>query len=150
VVRESTNSASKPESIGASATRTLVKLKIAVLLFMVATAVGVSVLVYKHISQVEQDALEEQFGECASNVFHEVGEGLNQALGALDAFVVNLVSFARYSNSSWPYVTLPDYAARIASIHAFSQAVLVSQYHFVSTEQRVTWEKYTGDNDGWM
>jgi hypothetical protein len=40
--------------------------------------------------------------------FGAVGIRLNPTLGATDVFVIHALSYARYSNSTWPFVTTPS------------------------------------------
>jgi hypothetical protein len=45
-------------------------------------------------------------------VFDAVGT-LDLTLGAVDNFIVKAVSYAKYSNSTWPFVTIPDFAVKL-------------------------------------
>ena len=75
---------------------------------------------------------------------------LDTTFGAADAFILKLVAYARYSNSSWPYVTIPNHAVEAAKLLSLSKAFYVSQIHLVSEKQRALWEPYSVANDGWV
>jgi hypothetical protein len=38
---------------------------------------------------------------------------LDLTLGAVDNFIVKAVSYVKYSNSTWPFVTIPDFAVKL-------------------------------------
>jgi flagellar basal body-associated protein FliL len=136
--------------IAAAETRAVFRLKIFVISFLVASAIGVALVVYYFTSNAEESDFEEKFQDNAGKVLEALGSSLDLTLGAVDNYVVTLVSFARFTNATWPYVTVPDYGIRAAKIRSLSKAVLISQYHFVTTEQRTTWENYTSQNSAWV
>jgi hypothetical protein len=126
------------------------RLKLVVLAVLVVATVGVGVTVYLYIRGTEEDDFEGHFNGDSSKIFESVGSTLDSTLGAVDSFLVGLVSFARFTNATWPGVTLPDYAVRVAKIRSLSKAVQVTQYHFVTGEQRAKWENYSVANDYWV
>jgi hypothetical protein len=67
----------------------------------------VGYFVYTYVSGSEQAEFEDDFHADAFKVFESIGKSMDVTIGAVDALVVSMVSFARYSNSSWPFVTLP-------------------------------------------
>jgi flagellar basal body-associated protein FliL len=141
----------KDESkIATAETKAVFRLKIFVISFLVASAIGVALVVYYFTSNAEENEFEETFQDNAAKVLEALGSSLFLTLGAFDNYVITVVSFARFTNATWPYVTVPDYAVRTAKIRRLSKAVVVSQYHFVTTEQRTTWENYTSQNSAWV
>jgi flagellar basal body-associated protein FliL len=140
----------KHEAIATAETNAVFRLKIVVISFLVASAIGVALAVYYFTSNAEENEFEEKFQDHAAKVLEALGSSVALTLGAVDNYVVTLVSFARYTNETWPYVTMPDYGVRAAKIRSLSKAVVVSQYHFVTTEQRTTWENYTSQNSAWV
>ena len=155
---ESTNDASnnkknrsvEQEIIGREEDKAVFRLKLLVLAVLIASTVGIAMVVYFYTSDAEEDDFEEQFIGDSSKIFESIGSTLELTLGAVDSFLVGLVSFARFTNATWPQVTLPDYAVRVAKIRSLSKAVLVTQYHVVTDEQRSKWEKYSVANDYWV
>jgi hypothetical protein len=126
------------------------RLKLLVLVILVVTTVGFAITVFLYTSDTEEDDFETQFSFDSTKIFESVGSTLDFTLGAVDSFLVGLVSFARFTNTTWPYVTLPDYAVRVAKLRSLSKAVLVTQYHFVTDGQRAKWENYSVANDYWV
>jgi hypothetical protein len=146
-------SANKPEEqdiIAKEEDTAVFRLKLLVLAVLVVSTVGIAMVVYLYTSDAEEDDFEAQFIGDSSKIFESIGSTLELTLGAVDSFLVGLVSFARFTNATWPYVTLPDYAVRVAKVRSLSKAVLVTQYHFVTDGQRTTWENYSVANDYWV
>jgi hypothetical protein len=147
---EYTKTTEEQEEIAKSETTAVFWLRLAVLLVMTLSAVAVALSVYFYTSGSEQDEFETQFTSDSIKVLESVGLTLDTTFGAADAFVLKLVAYARYSNSSWPYVTLPAHAVQAAKLLSLSKAFYVSQSHLVSEEQRALWEPYSVANNAWV
>jgi hypothetical protein len=126
------------------------RLRAAVIFVLLVATIGVSILVYFYVSNDEKQAFEEQFHDDSLKTLDSIGTTLDQTLGAIDAFAVNLVSYARAKNQTWPFVTIPDYAVRVAKLRSLSKAVYAGQYQVVQPEQRAEWEAYSVENDYWV
>lgn len=126
------------------------RLRQVVFTVLVISAIGFAFAVFFWTKQAELQNFEDAFYENSDKVLEGVGTSLLTTLGAIDVLLVNIVSFAKYSNSSWPFVTVPDYAVRAAKVRSLSKAVLVSQYHSVTNDERRVWEDYSVANDQWV
>lgn len=126
------------------------RLKLFVILVLVLSTAAVSTAVYKISYGAEQKEFENKYYDDSSKVFEAVSSNLDLTLGAIDSFVVNMVSLAKLSNQTWPFVTIPDYAIRTAKLRSSANAALVSQYLVVEAEQRFQWEMYGAQNQGWI
>lgn len=124
--------------------------RIFVLVVLALSIVGVAFTVYLYVSNSEERAFEEQFCEHAKKALDAIGISLDITLGAADAFVISMVSYARFSNSTWPFVTIPDFAVRSAKARSLSKAVFLSIHPVVLSDQRADWEVYSFRNDGWV
>jgi hypothetical protein len=140
----------EPEKIAVKETIAVSRLKQVVFTVSAVSALGVAFAVFFWTRQAELQNFEDAFYENSDKVLQGVTTSLLATLGAIDALLVNIVSFAKYSNSSWPLVTVPDYAVRAAKVRSLSKAVLVGQYHFVTDAERSTWEEYSVANDHWV
>jgi hypothetical protein len=147
---EYTKTPEEQEEIAKSETTAVFWLKLTVMLVMILSAVVVALSVYFYTSVSEQDEFEAQFTSDSVKVLESVGLTLETTFGAADAFVLKLVDYARYSNSSWPYVSLPNHAVHAAKLLSLSKAFYMSQNHLVSEEQRALWELYSVANDAWV
>ena len=71
-------------------------------------------------------------------------------MGATDAFIAQLVAYARYSGSQWPYVTMPSFAIHATKLLKLSKAFQFAVYPFVEPYQKQEWEAYAEANSGWV
>lgn len=124
-------------------------LRLVVLAVLVTCAACTAVAVYYYTRNSEYQAFEASFVSDAAKVMEAVGATLYVSLGAVDSYVVGMVSLARATNQSWPFVTVPDAAVRFAKLRSLSKAVVVQQAHFVTLAQRPEWENYTLTHDQW-
>jgi len=136
-------------SFASSETKAVFWLKVLLLSILVASTIGVALLVYYYTSQAEKSQFEERFDKEASKMVDAVRGSFFLSLGALDAYVLDLVSYAKYSDSDWPFVTLPDYGVRAAKIRSLSKAFFFAQNHLVTNATRDRWEAYSLQNDMW-
>jgi hypothetical protein len=130
-------------------TKVVSYLRLFVLGVLVTSAAGTAVAVYFYSRNEELASFEASFLDDATKVMGAVGETLYLSLGALDSYVVGMVSLARFTNQPWPFVTVPDTAVHFAKLRSLSKAVVVQQSHFVTLEQREEWENYTLTHDQW-
>jgi len=86
----------------------------------------------------------------ANKILEALGGELDRSLGSIDAFVVGLVSYARNSNQTWPFVTMPDFAVQAAKTRSLSKSSLLYLYLVVTDDERERWEDYSLKNDGWV
>jgi hypothetical protein len=71
-------------------------------------------------------------------------------MGLLDSLSVLFVSFSRITNQTWPYVTMPDFAVRMAKILPLTDAISVNLLPIVHASDRREWEEYSVANDQWV
>jgi hypothetical protein len=138
------------EGIAQQEDKNVFRLRLLVITVLLASTIGVAVTVYLYITNAEQSTFENQFEGDSDKVLGAIGSALDLTLGSVDAFLIALVSYARDTNATWPMVTLPDYAVRVAKLRSLNKAVLVTQYHYVTLEGRTEWENYTLANDAWV
>jgi hypothetical protein len=103
----------------------------------------VALAVYFYIRASENREFEDQFEADATKVLAAIGASLDSSLSAVDAFVVSIVSYAKATNQTWPFVTIPDYAARAGKIRSLAGAVVIGTYPLVKSEDRKEWERYS-------
>ena len=99
--------------------------------------------IYWYMSTSEINELHLQFHEDATKVLATLGTNMEHILEAMDAFTVSMISHARSTNQTWPFVVIPDFAVRAEKIRSLSGAVYINTYHFVEDTQRVEWENFT-------
>jgi hypothetical protein len=138
------------EQFAVKETKALFWIRLFLFSIVLVSAVGLAVAVYAYTRGAESEEFEERFDHEATKIFEGVGGSLDHSLGAIDSFIIGLLSYARATNATWPYVTLPDYAVRVAKLRTFSKAFVMGQYHFVNGEQREEWEEYSFAHDSWV
>jgi hypothetical protein len=74
----------------------------------------------------------------------------NKLQGSFDSLAVSTISLARATNQTWPFVTLPDFAVRMAKILPLSRTFVMYMLPLVTPSQRDEWEAYTVQNDYWV
>jgi len=93
--------------------------KLIVLSVLLASALGVALGVYLYTTDSETNDFEEQFNNDAIKIFENVGSTLDISLGTIDSFLVTLTSFARFSNMTWPFVTIVSKKVTVARMAIF-------------------------------
>jgi hypothetical protein len=131
-------------------TKSVGRLKRAVLVVLIGSAIGVALTTYLHLSILEEDRFQRQFHDEAHKILESVGKSLDKTLGLMDSIAVAYVSHARANNDTWPFVTLPDYALQITKVLPLSDAFVLSMVPIVTPKQRADWEAYSVAHDGWV
>ena len=80
---------------------------------MVASAITVTLLVYKYSSSSEQNEFEARYTSDAQKLFEAIGTNFDLTMGAADAFMFRVVSQARSTNARWPMVTIPGKSTKL-------------------------------------
>ena len=138
------------KEIAAAETKAVFRLKLFVLAVLVASAISVSLVVYHYMTRAETVSFEGSFDDDSDKVFESIGSSLDRTLEAIDSFVVATASYAEATNSTWPFVTMPNFAVRIAKIRSLSKATYIGQYQYVTEEQRRLWQNYSIEHAGWV
>jgi class 3 adenylate cyclase len=140
----------KQEEIAESESKAVFWLRVVVLCVLVASTLSVVLGVYFYMSDAEEEEFENKFNSDAHKVVKAIGSTLDQTLGATDAFIVKMVTYARYSNSDWPFVTLPAFSIQATKLLRLSKAFQFSVSHIVTPDKRDDWQRYANDTHGWI
>ena len=131
-------------------TKDVLYLKLMVLFILVVSATTIASCVYIYITRNETAQFESKFQNDADKVFVAIGSSLHRTLGLLDTLSVTYVSYALDQNLSWPFVTLPNFGARMAKLLPLTDAVSISLLPIIHPEVRHEWEAYSLKNDQWV
>jgi len=138
-------------STDAKETRVVLCLKLSLLFLLVGASIGASYLVFWYSSEAEQRQFESRFDDEASKIQTAVRGAFYVTLGVIDTFVVDLASYAKYSGSEWPFVTLPDFAVRAAKVRSHAKAFYVAHNVLVTNATtRSRWDEYSSSNNNWV
>jgi hypothetical protein len=147
---EDVNADDDDELLAKKETRTIFCLRLAVVLVLVISIIGVAFAVYTFTKESEQESFENQFQNDATKVLEVIGSTLEKAMGAFDVLAVTLVSSAQAMNQTWPFVTLPNFGVHVAKVLPLSKAIFIQFIPLVTPENRIEWETYSLQNKDWV
>ena len=132
-------------------TKTLYRLKIFVFLLLFCAMVAVSLTAYYFTAKQQDEEFQDQYYEDAHKVLGALSSNLERTLQASDAFVASITSLAKSTNQTWPYVVIPHFAVSAEKIRSLVNAVFVTTFHLVQSEERYKWQNFTAQTgDTWM
>lgn len=131
-------------------TRRLCWIRMLVACVLMASTIGMASAVHRFTSGIEQREFKTALRENAAKILGDVRGALKFTLGAVDTFSMSLLSYARTSNSTWPFVTNPDFVLQASKLRRQAKAFVVTSHVLVSTEQREAWQSYSVANDAWV
>jgi hypothetical protein len=118
-------------------TRTVFRYKAVVVMVLITSATLVAAWTYSYTSRSEQEKFTAQFHADSTKVWEAFGSNLDKTLGLLDSVAVTLVSMVRNDNeTSWPFVTVPNFAIRMSKLLPFTAALNINVLPLVTAEER--------------
>ncbi|CAB9512443.1 Receptor-type guanylate cyclase gcy [Seminavis robusta] len=132
------------EKIGAKEDKAVFGIRLVVVLVLLLSTLAMALIVYFYTRNAEEQEFDQQFQDDSTKVFESIGSNIDLTLGAVDNFALGLVSYARLSNSTYPFVTLPDFAVRTAKLRAITKAMEIGTHPVVTAKNRLEWEEYSG------
>ena len=131
-------------------TKDVLRLKLLVLFILVVAASTIASCVYIYITRNETAQFESKFQNDADKVFVAIESSLHRTMGLLDSLSVTYVSYASDQNDAWPFVTLPDFGARMAKLLPLTDALSISLLPIIHPKVRNDWEAYSENNNDWV
>ena len=138
------------ERLAQKETQLVRNFKVMVFAALVLSALTVALAVYYYLRNAEQTEFENKFDDDAIKVLASLGSNVDLTLGAADALATSIVSVARATNQTWPYVTIPDFAVQAGKVLSLSSAYIINLYILVQDEQRAAYEAYMAQNNAWV
>jgi class 3 adenylate cyclase len=120
-----------------------------IVIVMVATAL-VSSAIFFRTRNAEVSEFETQFVDHAVKIIDAMEVHMQNTLGAVDNLGVSYTSYARTSESRWPYVTISEFEFRGASAKSLAGTELVSFLPLITDATRKNWESYSRDSSSWI
>eukprot|EP00934_Nitzschia_sp_Nitz4_P006775 Nitzschia sp. Nitz4//scaffold127_size64804//37229//39533//NITZ4_006180-RA/size64804-augustus-gene-0.59-mRNA-1//-1//CDS//3329534762//6765//frame0 len=124
--------------------------RLLVLLVLLGVAIGVSLVVFFTTHQTEIESFEHGFETAAAKIAEGFVEGGRRRIAAIESFSAQLTSYAESSNSSWPYVALPDFERKATYVRELSQVQTLTFIPIVTKEDKGEWERFSIQNQGWF
>jgi hypothetical protein len=125
-------------------------IRIIAIAVIVSSTLGVALGVFYYMTNTEKKTFAYRFDSDSYKVLESIGSTFDRSLGSVDAFSVGLVSTAKQTNQTWPFVAISDYPARSSKTLLFSKGVQVSIFMYVTHAQRPAWNNYSNSHDGWV
>ena len=126
------------------------RVRLVVFLVLLAVAAAVSFSVYHYTKNQEFDAFENHFDDQATKVVQAFKFNAERRLEALEAFSTQITSHAISSNSTFPFVTLPDFERHATHTLQLAEVVALLVFPIVTAETRQEWEAYSRANQAWL
>jgi hypothetical protein len=140
----------EPIAIASGASKTIFRIKWVAVGVLVGSAAILAASVYFYLSRGELRQFRRQHSSDSLKVLEAVGSSIDKTLGLLDDLAISLLSVARVTNQSWPFVTLPDFAVRMTKILPLTDAIVVNVLPIVKGSERKAWETYSLAHDDWV
>lgn len=103
------------------------------------------------LTRNQEDALfNAVFEDRAAKMIDTVHVRVEQKVGAVESFSFAVTSYASFNNLTWPFVTVPDYEVKAASIRSLANSVSLMFYAKVDSENRQAWELYSTEHREWV
>jgi hypothetical protein len=131
-------------------TLVIMRLRQAVMIALALACVVVSSVVYSSSTSTESSAFHKDFQDASDKVLDVFPEKVQLKLGAIDGLALDLSSYARGTNVTWPLVTLPDFDMRGGSTRSLADALSIMLLPVVSEETRTSWEEYSVNHQDWI
>lgn len=71
-------------------------------------------------------------------------------VASLESIALSITSYAKTTNSEWPFITLPDFEMRAEFVISEADMELVAFSPIVSAEERDRWVSYCTNESDWM
>ena len=133
-------------------TQQVFRLRVLVILILMAAATSISVTIYFIVQQSEIDEFELQYYAAANKIVDAFQEVLVE-MSAVSGIAVSVTADTLKANAteSWPFVTMSNFQERAGSARKLSGAIYVSVNPIVESDQLSQWERYVQtDVNNWM
>ncbi len=131
-------------------TRNLRRFRIFFTIVIFTVAVGLALAIYYLTRNEEEDAFTATFDDRAAKIINTFHVRMEQNIGALESMSFAMTSYAAFTNKTWPFVTVPDYAARGAITRALANSVSLMYCPIVESQERARWEVFSAKNREWV
>ena len=147
---KNTGSSSDITAFARTESRQIYWLRWFLLIMLLITAFVLSFAVYRITRQGENDQFRTRYKDNAMTVIDAFQANLEHTIGAMDNLGVSYSSHAQSTNSTWPFLTLPQFEIRGASSANLANSDFLAFAPLVTSETRSGWEKFVIENSGWM
>jgi hypothetical protein len=137
-----TNGAIAPTALAQKETRTVARLRDAMFVLLLATALAVSLKVYFFTRNDQTSDFEVAFRFDATKVLELFHRNLERRLELVEALSVTITSHELNTKETFPNVSWPDCVVRFAHCRVLTGSVFVNYLPLVTDANRQGWEAY--------
>ena len=130
------------ESLARKETRVVNVLRVAVLFALVSTAALISAVVYRYTKSEEHENFVTNFEQSATQVVESFHGVVERNMAAIATLSTSITSYAKNTNASFPFVTVPDFELLGADLRVTSSSHLVYFCPKITNANRLQWEEY--------
>jgi hypothetical protein len=142
----STTTSSSDYTISPREAKSIHVLRFAVLFVWLAAACCVSYGAYWYTRRSEFHEFEIQYRVEAENIVESLHTTMDKRLGAVNTLATALTMYAKCSNSTFPFVTMPDFVVPGSNARILADAAIVQWLPLMTDETRKEWEDYAYAN----
>ena len=114
-------------------------------------ALGLASGIYALTKRQEKDAFKSAFDDRAQKIADTIHVRVGEKVAALQSFSFDITSFVNFNNNlNWPYVTIPDFDIKAASVRSLAQSVSLMLYSRVDQSDLSAWGDYASKNSEWV
>lgn len=134
------------ESLARKETRVVNVLRVAVLFVLISTAALVSAVVYRYTKNEEHENFVTNFEQSATQVVESFHGVVERNMAAIATLSTSITSYAKHTNASFPFVTVPDFELLGADLRVTSSSHLIYYCPKITNANRLQWEEYALEN----
>jgi len=118
------------------------------IVFLVLLIIGAAIagLIFHFVREEQVDQFEEDFKYYATQVTETFNKQLRRTLDAQDTLSTDITSHAVDTESSFPFITLPEFEFKGANARIAGDTTLIYYMPAVTEEIRLQWEKYAAEH----
>jgi hypothetical protein len=134
------------EEMAQRKTKQVKHLRVAAFLALLVTAVAMCLGVYLYTKNEEEENFRTEFEHNAEIIVDRFITTVEKTLGAIDTMSASITSYAVATNSTFPFVTVPDFEVSGANLRTVSGTFVATWLPLVTDETRDAWEEYAEKN----
>jgi hypothetical protein len=138
------------DELASNETRNVNRFRVVIAIVLILSTITMAVTIYFFVKRSEINIFRDMFDADANKVLDGLGESIKSNLGAMDAFASMMVSTAKHTNQTFPFVTIPTFAIKASKLLTLCDGFALTTQTVVNANQRLKWEAYTMENQGWV
>jgi hypothetical protein len=148
---ESSQKEAEKDRIATTETIVVRSTKILVIVILTATAVTLSVLISRDVTQYEADLFESSYSDGSHAILDKFQSNLEGVIETINVLGMQLTSWSQVSNSSWPAIALPDFEVHAGNARLMSGVLTLSVISIIENpQQQPVYEAFVQENLDWI